>query len=272
MVAPNPPQPPNPPSSGGDPLHRRNPTGRFSDRADAYRRYRPSYPAAAVDAVIEGLGEASGLVVADVGAGTGISAQLLAERGVHVIAVEPNQSMRDAAEVHPRVTWVGSKAEATGLAAGSVGAVLCAQAFHWFVPEMALEEFHRILRPAPPGGRVALVWNDRDESDAMTHGYGELVRVASNRDPAMEDHTRPAPLFESTLFRNQREEVFANEQVLDLEGLLGRALSASYVPKSGAECEALLAGLRWLHARMADPAGNIRLKYITRAFLAERAV
>jgi hypothetical protein len=29
-----------------------NPTGRFSDRAEDYRRYRPDYPEAALDAIL----------------------------------------------------------------------------------------------------------------------------------------------------------------------------------------------------------------------------
>lgn len=265
MATPSSPNSPAP--SQEDPLFRQNPTGRFSDRAEAYRRYRPSYPAAAIDAVLEGLGDIGGLVIADVGAGTGISADLLAQRGAHVIAVEPNKSMREAAETSPRITWVGSQAESTGLASSSVDCVVCAQAFHWFEPTAALREFHRILRPR---GRVALIWNDRDEGDAMTHGYGELIRAAST-DPALDVHTRPGPLLESDLFRGQREREFPNDQSLDLEGLLGRALSASYVPKDGPASEGLVAGLRWLHARMADAAGMVRIRYRTRVFLAERA-
>ncbi len=76
--------------------HDIDPTGRFSNRADDYARHRPTYPAAAIDALLAGLGPASGLVAVDVGAGTGISARLLAERGVSVIAVEPNRAMREA--------------------------------------------------------------------------------------------------------------------------------------------------------------------------------
>src|SRR4051812_29902068 len=140
----------------GDPrLFQMNPTERFSDRARDYVRFRPSYPSEAIDEVLRGL--PAGIVCADVGAGTGISARLVADRGVKVIAVEPNAAMRGAATPHELVEWRAGTAEATGLGTAAVDLVVCAQAFHWFDPARALEEFHRILRP---GGRVALMWND----------------------------------------------------------------------------------------------------------------
>ena len=78
-----------------------NPTSRFSDRADDYVKYRPGYPPAAIDAILNGLGPPASLVAADVGAGTGISARALADRGVRVLAVEPNAVMANAAVPHP---------------------------------------------------------------------------------------------------------------------------------------------------------------------------
>ena len=89
--------------------------GRFSDRAADYVRYRPSYPPAAIELILEGLGSPADLTVADIGAGTGISARLVADRGVRVIAVEPGDGMRSAAAPHDNVTWVAGLAEATGL-------------------------------------------------------------------------------------------------------------------------------------------------------------
>src|SRR5262245_2571962 len=50
-----------------------NPTGRFTDRAADYVKYRPDYPTAAFDAVLGGLGDPARVHAVDVGAGTGIS-------------------------------------------------------------------------------------------------------------------------------------------------------------------------------------------------------
>lgn len=248
-------------------VFRKNPTGRFSGRESDYRKYRPSYPPEAIDAILEGLGEPGGLVIADVGAGTGISSRLLADRGARVMAVEPNAAMRGAAEPHARVEWKDGRAEAMGLADESVDVVVCAQAFHWFEPVAALAEFARVLRP---GGRVALVWNDKDLSHPATREYSGLVRTAAASDSAMEDHTRPEPLFESSLFGNARGVGARYEQRLDAEGLVGRAMSASYVPREGERLAALVEGLRRVHAEYADSAGLVTLAYWTKVFRAER--
>ena len=88
---------------------------------------------------------------ADVGAGTGISARLLGDRGVRVMAVEPGDAMRAAAAPHPNVRGSVGTAEATGLAPASLDLVLCAQSFHWFRAADALTEFARILEAAPDG-------------------------------------------------------------------------------------------------------------------------
>jgi SAM-dependent methyltransferase len=245
-----------------------DPTGRFSNRAADYARHRPTYPAGAIDAVLEGLGRASGLVAADVGAGTGISATLLAERGVRVTAVEPNRAMREAAAPHPLVEWREGTAEATGLPGASVDLVLCAQSFHWFRPEAASSEFHRILVPR---GRLALVWNERDPRDETTARYGRVVEDAG-RDEVRRMRSIEV---ESPLpgFTPPREVVVEGHvQSLDADGLLGRAMSASYVPTSGAAHDAVVRDLRALHAEHAGADGRVRLVYRTRVFLFERAV
>src|SRR5262245_44915731 len=167
-----------------------NPTGRFSGRAEDYRRYRPDYPAAALDAILEGLGEPSRLVAADVGAGTGISSRLLADRGVRVVAIEPNEAMRAAAAPHPLVEFREGTAERTGLAEATLDLVLCAQSFHWFRAKEALAEFRRVLRP---GGRVALLWNERNLADPMTAAYYAALAeaVPASRHPRSHDDLHP---------------------------------------------------------------------------------
>jgi SAM-dependent methyltransferase len=243
-----------------------NPTGRFSNRADDYVRYRPDYPASAIDTVLDGLGDPTSLVAADVGAGTGISARQLADRGVRVIAIEPNAEMRSAAVPHPRVEWRDGTAEATGLPSESVGLVACAQAFHWFRPREAIAEFRRVLRP---GGRLALIWNVRDDRDAMTRGYIEAIHAVAGPHPA-ERRELPAGVVDSAgSFTPPRLLTFEHAQRLDPAGLIGRAASASYVPKESGVLAQLERRLTQLHARHRGPDGLVRLRYLTDVYLAE---
>jgi SAM-dependent methyltransferase len=236
---------------------------RFSDRAADYVKYRPTYPDAAIRAIVDGLGSPELLVAADVGAGTGISARLLADRGVRVIAIEPGDAMRQSAKPHPRVTWVSGRAEATGLASEAVDLVLSAQSFHWFRPPDALREFARILKPRR---RLAIMWNRRSQTDPLTVGYRQAILDVGGETAAERMPFDPDVVGRSTLFSAAERVTFPNAQRLDLAGLIGRAHSASYVPKSGSQGERLLALLRALHARYADPDGFVTLVYDTEVY------
>ena len=123
--------------------------------------------------------------VLDLGAGTGKLTRSLAAVGHRVTAVEPLEPMllQLRAAVPGIDAFLGS-AEIIPLPDGSVNVVTCAQAFHWFDHALALPEIARVLRP---GGRLALIWNMRDErepwvdelSDAMVGRTG-FVHTASD--------------------------------------------------------------------------------------------
>lgn len=243
-------------------LHEMDPKDRFSDRAGDYARCRPDYSDASVQSILDGFSEP---LVADVGAGTGISSRRLAANGATVIAIEPNETMIAAAEPHPRVEYRVGSAEATTLDAESVDIVCCFQAFHWFRPAEALAEFARVLRR---GGRLALVWNERDESDPFTREYGEIIREASNNHPAERRLGASRAIYETPLFDRVEHLRFSFEQRFDAAGLLGRARSASYVPSEGEAFEAMREALESLHAKWRDTEALVTLKYATEVFLA----
>ncbi len=255
-------------------VERFHPTERFSGLAALYAQCRPDYPREAVDFIMTrcGLGPQSLLV--DVGCGTGISSRLFAQRGVPVVGIEPNADMRARAEAEalpagcPPPVYRDGRAEATGLADDSADVVLAAQAFHWFEPAAALREFARILKP---DGWTVLVWNERDETDPFMAVYGAAVRAT--RDAAAVEAPRGragAALLVSPLFEGGERVVFSHTQVVDQDGLLGRAFSASYAPREPAEVETFTAALRTAFARF-QREGRVILRYETAVYLARRA-
>jgi SAM-dependent methyltransferase len=218
-------------------------SSRFSDRAHAYAAHRPSYPRAAIDALLRGLGPEDRLIVADVGAGTGISANLLAERVGTVVAVEPNAAMREHAAVRPNVHWEHGTAEALPLPDKSVDAAAAFQAFHWFDPGRAFAEFARVARR-----RIALVQYERDETQPFSAAYAMIVRrYAIDDTEALRMRTLDS--FSTLAGAALRRAVVPFKQRLTLEGVIGRVDSSSYLPREGENAYALRQEMRDLFNR-----------------------
>lgn len=209
-----------------------DPTTRFSNRADDYARYRPGYPRAVVELLQQECGLRREHVVADVGCGTGLLAERFCEFGNTVIGVEPNAAMRQAAQAYlarfPNFRVVEGRAEQTSLPDATADFVAVGQAFHWFDPHATRREFQRILKP---GGWVAIIWNDRRYGpspfmvayEALTRQYGRGYEEVKS----LWDNKRIDEFFGVSRYSKVN---FDNEQRLDCEGLVGRMLSASYMP------------------------------------------
>jgi SAM-dependent methyltransferase len=238
------------------------PTLRFGTRAKAYAAFRPTYPRGAIDAVLGGLGDPGVLTIADVGAGTGISARLFAERGARVIAIEPNPQMRGNADAHERVEWRDGTGQRTGLPEACVDVAVACQAFHWFATPEGLAELRRIARR-----RAAMLQYERDERDAFTRAYGAIVRAYAPDDT---EALRAAAMELFAGFPDARVDrsEHASVQRLDCESLLGRASSASYLPASGAAADRMRDELRALFARF-ERNGYVELAMVTHALVAD---
>ena len=58
-------------------------------------------------------------------------------------------------------------------------AVLVAQAWHWVDVSRAVPEVARVLRP---GGRLGLIWNQRDEREDWVRRLGEIIGSGDYRE------------------------------------------------------------------------------------------
>ena len=224
------------------------PTERFGSRAEDYAAGRPSYPDRALDVLLAGLGEPTTVVAVDLGAGTGISARLLAARGAQVVAVEPNGPMRAAAVPCLGVEWLDAMAASTGLPDESADLVTAFQAFHWFANDTALREMLRILRP---GGRAAIVYNERDERDPFTQAYSHVVRRFSTDDTESRRASGRETFATFAAWQAVRIIEIPNEHRLDHRELRARVGSTSYLPHEGAAFEDLTAAIDDIFLRFA---------------------
>jgi ubiquinone/menaquinone biosynthesis C-methylase UbiE len=213
-------------------------TERFTGRVEDYERYRTRYP----DALIAILEKRCGLererLVADIGAGTGMLAELFLEYGNAVVAIEPNDDMRAACErlatAWPGLTVKKATAEATELEDASVDLIAVGRAFHWFDLERTKVEFERILRPQ---GWVVLVSNSRVRDDSpISLAYEALLREHGTDYAANRERYEIAPKIDALFAGGElfREEIYG-ELRLTLEELVGQTQSLSVTPAPGHE-------------------------------------
>jgi len=235
----------------------------FSSGTDLYERARPGYSDDAVGHLVDTLGIGPGRRVLDIAAGTGKLTRALVATGAEVVASEPSSAMRATfATVVAHTPQVGATAEHLPFAGGSFDAVTVAQAFHWFDAPVALAECARILRPR---GGLALVWNERDESDPVV---AELTRISKW------DVHQPYPvgmdfgtvIDASGLFGPVNRTRFRFTQELDREAFVEQVASRSYIAVLPEDRRrAVLDGVAALAARLDEP---IPLPYVADTFCA----
>jgi SAM-dependent methyltransferase len=154
----------------------------FGEVAELYHRRRPGYPAALVDDLVDWAGEGGGAPNAlEVGAGTGKATQLLAARGVTVLAIEPSVEMaavaRRVTEELGDVVIVESDFEHWRPAGRTFPLVYAAQAWHWVDQETGYAHAREALAP---GGRLAAFWNrpawgDTKLREALSAAYRRTI-------------------------------------------------------------------------------------------------
>ena len=225
----------------------------FGNAAADYERGRPDWPDEV--ACVGDLPEEA--EVLDLGAGTGKLTRLLVPRFARVVAVEPDDAMRDVlATSLPGVAALPGRAEQVPVADAGVDAVLVGQAWHWFDHARAAAEVRRIVRP---GGCIALLYNVRDERTPWVRRFDVATgeEFGTELEPPEFDGVRGAPGFGPV-----EREVFDHVERLQADDLRALASSFSFVSLlPEAERAAMLVTVDAVARDAAGPDGTLALPY-----------
>jgi ubiquinone/menaquinone biosynthesis C-methylase UbiE len=123
----------------------------FSQQAATYAGFRPGYPAALIQHILQHSGRSSAW---DCATGNGQAAILLAPHFEHVYATDISERQISNAVQATNIHYRVAAAEDSGLPDGSIDLVTVAQAYHWFDFDRFEAEAKRVLKP---DGRIA-VW------------------------------------------------------------------------------------------------------------------
>lgn len=251
-----------------------DPTRRFSSRVENYLKYRPSYPGAIIPLLEKECGLSPEAIVADLGSGTGLLAEVFLKYGNTLYGVEPNDEMRQAGErvlaAYPDFHSVKATAENTTLPEAAVDFVTAGQSFHWFDRQQARAEFARILKPS---GWVVLVWNGfRVEMSPLNRAYQELLLRFGTDYHEVKRELQGHELDQFFAPNTCKSAHFDFQQVFDYQGLEGRLLSSSFVPEPGhRDYEPMLESLREVFAAYQQD-GKVTFAYETEMFYGQLGV
>jgi SAM-dependent methyltransferase len=241
----------------------------FGQAAERYDRIRPTYPPEALRWALESV--ADGSTVVDLGAGTGLLTRVLLGLGYAVVPIEPDAGMRtqlDAATPGTRARE--GSAEALPVDDGSLDAVVCGQAYHWFDREKAHPELARAIRP---GGVFAPIWNIRDESAPWVRQLSVITRQRADGtlNPASGESIRSEG-FGPEFGPVERAE-FRHATTHTADSLVELVKSRSYyltaTPADQTEIEKDVRALAWEHPDLAGKE-TFELPYVTVVYRSRR--
>lgn len=205
--------------------------------AETYDRVRPPYFAPLLDRAADALQLNPSSCVLDLAAGTGRLTRELTKRFARVIAVEPDDQMRERIDVG---TALAGTAEAIPVEADSVDAVFVGEAFHWFEATSALQEIARVLRLR---GGLALIYAHWWETQPpVPEAAIALLRAVYDRTLGERRPPWRKAFEETTLFEPLRFESFEEEMPVDPETLLALYSTTSSLAALDDEARAALLG------------------------------
>lgn len=147
----------------------------FSGHADAYARYRPTYPPALFAYLADCC--AAHDRAWDCATGNGQAAIGLAAHFAQVMATDASAEQIAAASPHPRVTYAVARARESPLGPATADLVTVAQALHWIDPDPFYAEVYRVLKPAGLFAAWTYGLFQVDPTDPAADAVNPLIRT-----------------------------------------------------------------------------------------------
>lgn len=244
----------------------------YSELADSYLK-RPAYAEAALQGFLRVADIVPRMRACDIGAGTANLTVPLLRCGLHVVAVEPNETMRDLGMKRTgsnlNVSWVDGCGEFTGQLPEDFDLVTFGSSFNVVDRQKALREAARILRPR---GWFACVWNHRDVNDPLQQAIEQTIRSQ------IQDYTygvrredQTAIIKESGLFSNIQRVEARIVHSMDVSDCLEAWRShATLRRQAGENFEKILDDIGRLIGQTRR--SSIEVPYTTRVWLAQKTL
>ena len=149
----------------------------FSNQADLYARYRPTYPKELYDYIFSFVKEKN--TAWDCATGNGQAAVVLADHFKKVIATDISEAQIEKATKRENIEYLVCPAESTPFAENTFELVTVAQAYHWIKWDKFKDEVIRVCKP----GAIIAVWvyyshttGNKNVDDAVHDFYENVTK------------------------------------------------------------------------------------------------
>lgn len=232
----------------------------FSRDANLYETSRPRYVTKSIDFLlkqsqIHPIHASSKIDITEVGAGTGIFTECLTNfytQNIHLLkqntqlniyAVEPISEMRKKLEekklsqtvhsdsVELKINVIPLNGTALNLPTQSplMDVIFCAQSFHCFATKNTLKSFYDVIKQ---GGALGLVWNMKNAAVDWVKQLVELEEEYNTENTPRYHKYEWVQVFENqNLFKYVANADFKNSQIGDLDMIINRVLTTSFISK-----------------------------------------
>ncbi|MED7788183.1 methyltransferase domain-containing protein [Francisella sp. 19X1-34] len=205
----------------------------FSGRALDYEKYRIKYSNYLLSDIYRLAKIDKSSVIADIGAGTGLSTEMFIKQGHKVYLVEPNKDMFDIAEQKFRFVdecvLLNNCAEKMKVIDNQIDLITCMQSFHFFNNESAKKEFKRVLKHK---GRILLLWHTfMQESLGFGYEFINLLKKYAKNNSGLKEPNFIKNQNLDNFFgaRKYQEYKSSMQQHFTIDELIGLAFSLSYI-------------------------------------------